>query len=70
MAWTWRYESNDGSTVAPEGWPEPEAFPSQSDAESWVGETWRDLLDAGVQAVTLFEGDRKVYGPMPLDVPS
>ena len=67
MAWTWRYEGPDGSTVQPEGAPEPESFPSQSDAESFIGETWRELLEAGVQQVTLFEGDRKVYGPMGLD---
>jgi hypothetical protein len=41
-------------------------FPSQSDAESWIGEMWRDLLDDGVDQVTLFEGDREVYGPMSL----
>ncbi|MCA1710841.1 MAG: hypothetical protein LC789_04040 [Actinobacteria bacterium] len=69
MAWTWRYEGPDGSTVQPEGVAEPEQFPSQSDAESFIGETWRELLDAGVQQVTLFEGDRKVYGPMALDMP-
>ena len=67
MAWTWRYEGPDGSPVRPEGLPEPESFPSQSDAESFIGESWRELLDAGVQQVTLFEGDRKVYGPMGLD---
>ena len=39
---------------------------SQADAESWVGEAWRELLDDGVDAVTLFEGDREVYGPMSL----
>ena len=43
-----------------------QSFPSQSDAESWVGEVWRDLLEDGVDAVTLFEGDREVYGPMSL----
>jgi hypothetical protein len=67
MAWTWRYEGPDGTAVQPEGQPEPESFPSQSDAESFIGESWRELLDAGVQQVTLFEGDRKVYGPMGLD---
>src|ERR687889_399932 len=41
-------------------------FPSQSDAESWIGEVWRDLLEDGVEPVTLFEGDREVYGPMSL----
>jgi hypothetical protein len=67
MAWTWRYEAPDGSTTAPEGLAAPEAFPSQSDAESFIGESWRELLEAGVAQVTLFEGERKVYGPMGLD---
>ena len=58
-AWRWRFEDAAGGIGSPE-------FPSQSDAESWVGETWRELLDAGVDAVTLFEGDREVYGPMSL----
>jgi hypothetical protein len=42
------------------------SFPSQSDAESWVGEFWQDRAEQGVVAVTLFEGDREVYGPMSL----
>jgi hypothetical protein len=67
MAWTWRYEAPDGSTVEPDGAAAPEAFPSQSDAESFIGETWRELLESGVAQVSLFEGDRKVYGPMSLD---
>jgi hypothetical protein len=66
MAWTWRYEGPDGETVAQEVTPAGESFPSQSDAESFIGETWRELLEAGVHQVTLFEGDRKVYGPMGL----
>lgn len=67
MAWTWRYEGPDGSAVTPaEGAPRAESFPSQSDAESWIGETWRELLDAGVAAVVLYDGDRRVYGPMGL----
>ena len=41
-------------------------FASQADAESWVGETWADLAAEGVDAVTLFEHDRQVYGPMSL----
>lgn len=43
-----------------------DSFPTQSDAESWIGETWRQLLDAGVDQVSLLEGDRVVYGPMGL----
>ena len=41
-------------------------FASQADAESWVGEIWTELADAGVASVTLFEHDRAVYGPMSL----
>jgi hypothetical protein len=67
MSWTWRYEAPDGSPVAPEGVAAPEAFPSQSDAESFIGESWRDLLEVGVAQVTLLEGDRTVYGPMSLE---
>ena len=67
MAWIWRYENADGSEVAPDGAPEPQSFPTQSDAESWLGETWRELLDAGVHQVTLLEDGRQVYGPMGLN---
>lgn len=68
MAWTWRYEGPDGTEVDPgEAGAGGGSFPNQSDAESWVGETWRDLLASGVHQVTLFEGDRKVYGPMGLN---
>ena len=66
MAWTWTYESADGSPVTPEGGPVAEEFPSQADAESWVGEVFAELHAAGVHAVTLYDGDRKVYGPMGL----
>ena len=70
MTWTWRYEDSSGGTVVPAvGAPTAELFPNQSDAESWIGEHWRELLDAGVQAVTLLEGDRELYGPMSLSPP-
>jgi hypothetical protein len=61
--WTWRYEDNDGKPVAD---PSPQQFPSQSDAESWLGEEWRPLLEAGVDNVYLLEEDQVVYGPMSL----
>lgn len=67
MTWTWTYEGPDGTTVAPTGAPTQPDFPTQADAESWVGETWRELLESGVHAVTLMEDDRSVYGPMGLD---
>ena len=63
MTWSWRMESTDGGTV--DGVPS-ERFPSQADAESWVGEIWSELADLGVAAVTLMEADRVVYGPMSL----
>ena len=67
MAWTWRYEGPDGAPADPgDGTSRSEPFPSQADAESWIGETWRELLEAGVHAVVLYDGDRRVYGPMGL----
>ena len=65
MSFSWRYEALDGSGVAASGLPQ-ERFPTQADAESWIGETWRELLDGGVDQVSLLEGDRVVYGPMSL----
>ena len=66
MAWTWRYEGQDGSTVAAPDAPRADTFATQSDAETWLGENWRALLAAGVHQVTLLDGDREVYGPMGL----
>jgi hypothetical protein len=64
MTFTWRLEASDGSVVTRAGGDD--RFPSQADAESWVGETWQELLTEGVDQVTLLEGDRVVYGPMSL----
>jgi hypothetical protein len=66
MPWTWRYEDRDGTPVAPEGVP-TEEFPSQADAETWLGEGWQGLRESGVGQVTLLEDGREVYGPMSLD---
>jgi hypothetical protein len=63
MSWTWRLEAADGTPMST---PVSPPHLSQSDAESWLGEEWRALADDGVAQVTLFEGDREVYGPMPL----
>ncbi|MFF0432572.1 hypothetical protein ACFYU9_10170 [Streptomyces sp. NPDC004327] len=65
MAWTWRFENSDGTEVAPS--VAPEEFTTQGDAESWLGENWRDLLDGGADQVTLSEDGAKIYGPMPLN---
>jgi hypothetical protein len=65
MTFTWRLESSDGTPLSLPG-SGAERFPSQADAESWVGEAWQELLAEGVDQVTLLEGDRVVYGPMSL----
>jgi len=66
MAWVWRYENAAGETVDPDGAPTADTFPTQADAETWIGESWRELLEVGVDAVTLLEDGREIYGPMSL----
>lgn len=63
MSFTWRLEAVDGSALES---PSVPAHPNQSDAESWLGEHWRSLAEDGVAQVSLFDGTRRVYGPMPL----
>lgn len=68
--WSWRLEDAEGAEVSLGGEAAEEyadrRFPSQADAESWIGETWSGLKEAGVEQVTLLELDRVVYGPMSL----
>ena len=66
VAWTWRYQNADGLVIRPDEAPIAEMSPTQGDAETWLGEIWRELLDAGVDAVVLLEDGREVYGPMSL----
>ncbi len=70
MTWTWRLEDPAGAAIDPAtlGVELPETD-NQGDAESWLGENWRELLDRGVATVTLFDGDHEVYGPMGLAAP-
>lgn len=65
MTWTWQYEKADGTAVGARGLPK-ETFSSQGDAESWIGEHWRPLLEAGVDQVTLLNDGQREYGPMSL----
>ena len=65
MPWTWRYEKADGAVLSGAGLQDA-IFARQGDAESWLGENWRALLDVGVDQVTLLDDDRKEYGPMSL----
>lgn len=41
-------------------------FADQAEAEAWFAESWGDLAEAGVTAVSLWEAGRLVYGPMSL----
>lgn len=56
MEYRW---SHDGSPT----------FADQDEAEAWLGDAWRDLVDQGVDEVTLLRGDEVVYGPMSLHPP-
>jgi len=70
MSWHWRLEDPAGKTLDPGSvGVEPPELDNQGDAESWLGENWRDLLDRGVATVTLFDGDAEIYGPMGLAAP-
>jgi len=69
VAWTWRYEDSNGAAVDSVAAPTGEPFPTQSDAETWLGENWRELLSTGVEQVSLLEAGRVVYGPMSLRPP-
>lgn len=65
--WRWVFEDADGQEVDASGAGQPaRGFPTQADAETWVGETWRELLDGGVEQVRLLDSGDEVYGPMSL----
>jgi len=57
VTWIWRYEGENGQAQAGTS----EAFSSQSDAESWLGQSWRDLVSDGVVTAVLVEDDRVEY---------
>jgi hypothetical protein len=64
-SWSWRFEGADGTPVRVEG-RDGDSFASQADAESWVGESWRALLAAGVEQAHLLRDGDVVYGPLSL----
>ena len=67
MTWHWRLEDPSGAEIDPASvGVEAPASDNQGDAESWLGENWRDLLARGVATVTLLHGEDEVYGPMGL----
>lgn len=59
---TWQLHDAAGATLP----TEVSVFPTQAEAEAWLGEEWTLLLEDGVESVTLVEGDAPVYGPMSL----
>jgi hypothetical protein len=66
VTFRWRYLDGSGNeTTGPE-----ETFSDSSEAESWFSDTWPELLEDGVEAVTLLKdegsGEVEVYGPMSL----
>jgi hypothetical protein len=56
MTWFWTFESQAGEPLG-----QSETFDSRSDAETWIGETFTDLLGRGVDRVRLLEGVTEVY---------
>ncbi|HEX4099956.1 MAG: hypothetical protein WAN20_24010 [Pseudonocardiaceae bacterium] len=62
MALRWRYQGPAGGPA-----PGPDiTFDDQTAAEQWLSGEWQGLLDGGVAAVTLLDGESVVYGPMSL----
>ena len=59
MVWTWRYEKADGSAVTSS--LGQEEFAGQGDAETWIGETWKQLAEEGVDTAVLLDDGAKVY---------
>ncbi len=59
MVWTWRYEKTDGTPVTPAGGLEE--FAGQGDAESWIGESFKQLVEDGVDTAVLLDDDRVIY---------
>ena len=57
MAWTWQFEDAENRPVDGPN----EAFSSQSDAESWLGQMWRDLVASGAATAVLVEDSRTEY---------
>jgi hypothetical protein len=58
MSFTWRFVPDDTGVEIDSL---ERTFLSQSDAESWVGEHWRRLSEAGVESVELVENGASVY---------
>ncbi|THV41828.1 hypothetical protein [Glycomyces buryatensis] len=57
MTWTWQIEDGDGNILET---PDSD-LGSQGDAESWLGERWREFVADGATVAALMEDGRTVY---------
>lgn len=62
VSYRWRYQDAAGAEVV----GPVETFDDEGDAELWLEQNWPDLLDGGVEQVSLLDDDTEVYGPMSL----
>lgn len=70
MTYYWKVETQDGtelseSAILATGLDE--RFEDRASAEAWLGEYYLLLPDHGVTAVSLYEDEDCVFGPMSLD---
>ena len=63
MAWTWRFEKIDGTPATARDLPK-ETFSSQSDAETWLGESWRG--EACADSMMCLRDRPRSFGPGPV----
>ena len=58
VSFVWAFLGADGEEVGRSG-----PFPDREAAEDWMGESWQDLLERGVEEVALRDEDRgtRVY---------
>lgn len=65
MPSVWGWELLDGDERSMRR-PTSPTFTSRFDAESWLGENWRQLAEQGVAAARLMHDGEQVAPPLPL----
>jgi hypothetical protein len=50
VVFAWRFLDEDGGELGTS-----ERFPDRDSAESWIGETWPDLVERGIEEVVLVD---------------
>ena len=60
--WTWTFEDAEGRPVEGGG----EVFPTQADAEVWIGESWRALRERGAETAQLSADGQPFSRPLSL----